>query len=163
MTPVLRSAARVLVIDADDRLLLLRGTDPVRPQWAIWHAPGGGIDPGENADEAARRELAEEVGLSVGDLGPVVWTRNVQFSFDGTAYDQHEVFFVHRVATHLVDTSGHSELERRSITDNRWFTIDELQASKDLMAPPDLPARMTELLRDGPPANPVEVAGAVIP
>lgn len=163
MTAVPRSSARVVLIDADDRVLLLQGHDPARPESPIWHAPGGGIDPGEGPEDAARRELSEEVGLTVGELGPVVWTRNVRFSFDGTVYDQAEVYFVVRVQSHDVNTSGHTELEQRYITDHRWFTIDELRASTDLVAPPDFSERFADLLAHGAPLTPVEVAGAVLP
>ncbi|HVQ87227.1 MAG TPA: NUDIX domain-containing protein [Actinomycetes bacterium] len=163
MTAVPRSSARVVLIDASDRVLLLKGVDPARPDTPIWHAPGGGIDPGELPEAAARRELAEEVGLTADELGPIVWTRHVQFSFDGTEYDQDEVYFVLRVDSHRVDNSGHTELERRYLTDHRWFSLDELRAVTELVAPPDFSERLAELIAVGPPVSPVEVAGAVLP
>jgi len=163
MPPVRRCSARVLVIDAQQRVLLLRGADPARPQWSIWHPPGGGIDPGETPEQAAQRELMEEVGLRPGELGPVVWTRRLVFSFDGTEYDQDEVYFVRYVERHEVDTRGHTALERRYLTGHRWFGIDDIRETADLVAPPDLADRLFELLRDGPPLTPVQVAGAVLP
>jgi len=163
MPPVRRRAARVLVIDAQQRLLLLRGVDPARPQWPIWHAPGGGIDPGESPEQAAGRELQEEVGLRPENLGAVVWTRQLRFSFDGIEYDQDEVFFVHHVDSHVVDTRGHSALERRYLSDHGWFTVADIRSTPDLVAPPDLAERFAELLRDGPPPSPVQVQGAVLP
>lgn len=87
MAPVRRRAARVLVIDARERLLLVRGGDPARPQHPIWHTPGGGVEPGERDEVAARRELVEEIGLQPSAMGPHVWNRSARFSFDGCLYD----------------------------------------------------------------------------
>ena len=69
-TPLDREAARVLLLDGSDRLLLFRGCDPAdrdRGQW--WFTPGGGLDPGETYEQGARREVLEETGLSQFDLG----------------------------------------------------------------------------------------------
>lgn len=59
-----------------------------------WLLPGGGVDPGEDARECARREVAEELGLDieVGRLLTVNWVASraevsapmgVHFVFDG--------------------------------------------------------------------------------
>jgi len=53
-----RRAARVVVLDPKDRLLLINGRDPGSRHGADWwEIPGGGIDPGETSLEAVRREL----------------------------------------------------------------------------------------------------------
>lgn len=51
--------ARAALIDGD-RVLLLRHT-----YMPGWHFPGGGVEPGETAEEAARRETEEETGLRI--------------------------------------------------------------------------------------------------
>jgi 8-oxo-dGTP pyrophosphatase MutT (NUDIX family) len=54
--------AMVAVIDAGDRVLLVRHTYGDRRRWEL---PGGWVRPGEPADEAALREVAEELGIAV--------------------------------------------------------------------------------------------------
>ena len=52
-----------IVRDAQDRLLLIRrGQAPSRGQWSL---PGGRVEPGESAESAVVREVAEETGLTV--------------------------------------------------------------------------------------------------
>lgn len=49
----------------DGRLLLVRRAQPPR----LWTLPGGRIEPGERAAEAARRELKEETGIDAEIVG----------------------------------------------------------------------------------------------
>src|SRR3712207_8303508 len=68
-----RPVARVLLLGPGGRLLLLLAQDaPGGHQW--WVTPGGGLDPGESFEQAARRELLEETGIRA-EVGPWVWTR----------------------------------------------------------------------------------------
>ncbi|WP_331735976.1 NUDIX domain-containing protein (plasmid) [Streptomyces anulatus] len=73
VNPVQIRTASVMLVDRDGRLLLQLRDDkaPIgRNKWAI---PGGYIKPGERPDLAARRELQEETGLSVGDDLELFW------------------------------------------------------------------------------------------
>ncbi|WP_284327091.1 NUDIX domain-containing protein [Demequina litorisediminis] len=51
-----REGARVLLLDDEGRLLVMRAHDSHRPERSWWFTPGGGIEPGESAAEAAARE-----------------------------------------------------------------------------------------------------------
>lgn len=153
----------MVVVEPTGRVLLFRGHDPQRPEHPIWHTPGGGVEAGEDDRTAARRELAEETGL-VADPGPLLWLRQLDFSFDGVQIAQDEVFFLVEVeAPFEPDTSGHNGAERAYLTGHGWFDVDDLLGCEDLLAPPDLPYRLADLLQHGPPADPVHVLGAVLP
>lgn len=49
-------------------LLIQRRNEPFQGQWAL---PGGFVDQGESLEEAARREVQEETGVTIDQLWPV--------------------------------------------------------------------------------------------
>lgn len=55
----------------NDGAVLLR----LHEKYDIWTGPGGHLDPGEDSNEAVRREIWEEVGLEVELVGPVGWVK----------------------------------------------------------------------------------------
>ncbi|MFF5171240.1 NUDIX hydrolase [Micromonospora sp. NPDC000089] len=146
-----RRAARVLLVDAGGRVLLFDGADPARPGHRYWFTPGGGLAPGESPAEGATRELAEETGLRVppAELGEPVWAETVEFPFDGVWYRQEQEFFLLRVATWEVDTTGFDAIERASIRGHRWWSPVELAATEERYYPPDLPAVLARALGGG--------------
>ncbi|MDG4767210.1 NUDIX domain-containing protein [Solwaraspora sp. WMMD406] len=143
-----RRAARVLLIDAADRVLMLRGNDPARPHHRYWFTPGGGLAPQETPVLGAVRELAEETGLRVSpdDLGAPVWHETVVFPFDGRWYRQEQDFFRLRVTRWQVDTSGFDHIERRTIDAYRWWSVQELAGSGERYYPAELPELVHRLL-----------------
>ena len=50
----------VLLFDEQDRVLLVRHSDR-----GVWVAPGGMVEPDEDPEETARREMREETGVDV--------------------------------------------------------------------------------------------------
>ena len=66
MTPI--PAAGVVCLRGDEVLLIRRGTSPRLGEWSL---PGGRIEPGERAADAAMRELVEETGVSAELVGLV--------------------------------------------------------------------------------------------
>jgi 8-oxo-dGTP pyrophosphatase MutT (NUDIX family) len=139
--PVDRRAARVLLLDAQDRLLLFHGRDPVdasRGTW--WFTPGGGLDPGETPAQGAVRELFEEIGLVVtaGDLGDVVHQRVTTFPWGELVYRQAEDYFLLRIEAHEVDTAGFDEVETVAVLGHRWWGRDELASTEERYYPREL-------------------------
>ena len=61
--PLLLVGSTVLVLDAQNRLLMMKRSDS-----DTWGVPGGAMELGETTEETARRELLEETSLEVGEL-----------------------------------------------------------------------------------------------
>ncbi|MCL2467904.1 MAG: NUDIX domain-containing protein [Micrococcales bacterium] len=141
-----RRAARVILVDPDDRVLMLRGHDADQESRSWWLVVGGGLDDGETFREAALREVREETGIELADdavVGPV-FTRSAVFDFVFERWRQDEELFYARVGPGTtVTTSGWTKEEEELLDDLRWFTLDEL-AAVDLEV---FPLGLVELVR----------------
>lgn len=145
-----RQAARVLLIDSADRILLLQAKNPDDANM-FWVMPGGGLNDDEGFDAAAFRETYEETGITA-TLGPCIWTRRHSYLFNGLQYDQHERVFV----AHTKDSYTEPECPDSYVIGHRWWTLNELQKSTEVFAPRRLAYLLPVILRGEYPETPVD-------
>jgi 8-oxo-dGTP pyrophosphatase MutT (NUDIX family) len=150
---------RAIVIDRQGRTLLFRAFGDAARSRSFWITPGGGVAEGESDGEALRRELAEECGLREFEIGPLVWVREVTFPMPDTGklLHQQERFYLVRVEDHEVDVTGWDDFERQFMAEPRWWTLEELDRSREDFAPSGLAGHLANLLRGNIPAQPLDV------
>ncbi|WP_415786437.1 NUDIX hydrolase [Deinococcus saxicola] len=98
----------------EGKVLLIRRGDN-----GLWDVPGGGSEAGETPEETARRELAEETGLSVGILRSLGVFQHQHNYADGNVVDW---------TTHVF-TAAYSSGEAQADDDAdeaRWWPLPEL-------------------------------------
>lgn len=154
-----REAARVVVLDAAGRALLVRGHDRHDPDYFWWFTVGGGRMPGEEPRRAACRELAEETGIFAepADLEGPVLRRESLFEFSTITCRQDEDFFLLRLdrrddALGVAAQDGWTELEREVLDELAWWSAEDLAAVRaqgTLVFPRGLPEFITRW-RAGP-------------
>ena len=74
-----KKVAKVIIINADDHILMLKRSDYVDKFAGEWDLPGGHIQVGEDFEVGMKREVKEETGLDVGDCTFVDKIDNLDF------------------------------------------------------------------------------------
>lgn len=125
--PILMVGAAILVVDAHNRLLLMKRSDS-----GCWGPPGGAVEPGEHVDKAAKRETREETGLEIGEMslfgafsGPELYYK----------YPNGDEVYNVTIVYLSSDFSGEVKLDHEH-TEFCWFTLDEIP---DNISPPIIP------------------------
>lgn len=133
-----RRAGRVVVLDPDGRVLLMRyDEDP--PDGRHWTTPGGGLRPGESYADAASRELAEETGwVDIALLGEI--HRNVRTMWHGDRIvRQHECLFLARTDQACRELGDVAAMHASDgITAWRWWTLADLDTTGEVVWPAGL-------------------------
>lgn len=111
-----------------------------------WLTPGGGADPGETPHETAVRELFEETGLRVDDLGELVASLDFDVNRPNARHSHAHWDFFRYVVDEPFEPSRDdwTDDERVDITGARWWTLNELIASGEAYSPRILPRLIAE-------------------
>lgn len=154
-TPPVREAARAIVLDEDQRVLLLRYDE----NGGFWATPGGSLEEGEDHATATLRELREELGIDAAtvELGMQLAERSKDHLVGGREVRQVERYFLARVSP------GDVRPERATQPDNireyRWWTQDELRSTAETVYPQGLADLIAAVAEGRTPNRPIVLAG----
>ena len=154
-----RSAARVVLLDRSARIFMVNAEDPLdpfKPPW--WEIPGGGIGRGEDSAAAAARELYEETGIVDVEMGPVIWTQRVQFTFGGYYFDSDERIHVAWCDGGEYQPRHLEALEEAAFLGARWWEVDELLVSEESVLPALLRDYLAPIAAGELPVEPIDIS-----
>jgi 8-oxo-dGTP diphosphatase len=135
MEPEFRRAARLVVVDSRNHVLLLQYARISGQKF--WATPGGGLEDGETFEEAAAREALEELGVRNPHLHALC-DQTADFVFVDRQVNQTERFFLLRLESLELDDEVREVHRRESILEIRWWSLADLSDSSELIFPEGL-------------------------
>lgn len=126
--PIIMCGANVIIIGADQKILLHHRTDR-----DLWGLPGGAMELGESTEETAVREVFEEVNLRCRDLELFNVYSGKDFYYQYP--DGNEVYNV--TVTYLCrDFEGEIAVDKSEGDEARFFALDDIPQN---ISPPIIP------------------------
>lgn len=120
----MRVAAYAVIVDEDSRMLLARWIEGRRAAWTL---PGGGLEPGEDPEKAARREVREETGYRVA-LDELLGIHSRVIPASQRLLDTDEPLHTLRIVYRAHITGGRLRHEKNGSTDRAgWFGLDQVR------------------------------------
>lgn len=153
VTTLVRQAARVILLDHEQRVMLLRYDE----NQGFWATPGGALELGEDYPTAALRELREELGIEDVELGPQLAERSKQHHVGGQPVRQVERYYLARVDADDIDPARATQPDE--IRERRWWALTELHTTAERVYPIGLGDLVASVLEHGGPVCPVVLAG----
>ncbi len=121
---VIGTGVRIVVRDSAGRVLLVK--DAYRKRWGI---PEGIVEPDENITDAARREVFDITGLSVGLLNPFAYYSDPVYQLE---FSNEEKVQQYTMAFVTEDFSGQLLKSTDEISDTGFFYINNLPDIEDV-------------------------------
>jgi len=147
-----REAVRAILLSKEDEVLLLRIRPPQGGDY-FWITPGGGLENGETAEAALKRELREELGREDFVIGPLVWRRQHTFDWGGARICQREQYYV--VETDRFEPRMSDAVEAAALSRFSWWPASELAYASERLTPLSLAKIVAGYLVEGAPRGPL--------
>ena len=165
MSLPIRNSAKVLLLNDKNEILLLCADDPKttgvdgKYNGPFWFLVGGEIEKDESIQEAAFREIHEEVGIEKEDvkLGPVVWLGEYDLILNGVLTHLKQTFIVARTNKREVSFNNLTSWEKSTLKKIEWFSLEKIKNSKEVIYPVLLLKYLPDVIAEKYPEKPFDI------
>ena len=161
-----RNSVKIVLLN-DKNELLLMGTDDqniknVNGEYKgrFWQLIGGKIEENETIMETAKRELFEETSINSKDVefGPIILHGELNLLMNNIQTTINQKFIVARLKTNVNLSLKHlTKEEKRTVTELKWFSLKEIEDSKEIIYPGVLPIYLKQLLDGNIPDSSLKI------
>lgn len=135
-----QQAARAILVSPEKEVLLLKlKADPMNERHRgmdfFWITPGGRLEEGESYEEGLQRELYEETGITDAVIERELFLDSFTFYEKKIPRNVSNRYYLLRTKTTEVTDENLYDYEREQIVELRWWSLSEINATKETIFP----------------------------
>ena len=156
---LIRKSSRAIVLNKQNQIFLFRYTfDFFAEGESIWITPGGALDEGESFEDALKKELSEELGITLTERAPYVFYRTPLYELkNGETVRSEERFYLLHCTDEEFSYDGWSESETKRMTAGKWWSVEEISQSEEKFFSEDVVGILKRLSEGEIPKEPEEI------
>lgn len=154
-----RKSSRAILLDSEDRIFLFKFEFAMLSEHnTLWVTPGGGVEDGENFEQALSREIYEELGFEIKGDFKWLYYRNKPFTTkSGQTFISEERYYLIKVDNFNINFENMTYNEQNHTKDWKWWTIEEIMGFSETFFADNLGERLTEVINGSIPDKPLEI------
>lgn len=128
-----RNSSRAIVLNDKNEIFLFQYVfDYFKDGNIVRITPGGGLEPGEDYEDALRREINEEMGIFLKEVPQSSYYRDATYTLkNGENVIAHELFYVIHIESMNLSFRGWTESEKIRMKKGKWWSREEIEKSAD--------------------------------
>lgn len=156
---MVRKSSRAIVLNMQNQIFLFRYTfDFFAEKQSVWITPGGGLEEGENFEDALKRELFEELGIELKEQAPLVFFRTPLYELkNGETVRSEERFYLVYCDEASFSYDCWSENETKRMSAGKWWSVEEIRESGEKFFSEDIIGILERLSQGDVPREPEEI------
>ena len=161
----IRNSIKIVLLNQSNQLLLIGIDDKNITESSgkyngkFWQLIGGKIEENETLEQAMQRELFEETSLTEKEVtfGPIIWHGALDLIMHGVPTHITQKFILAKTEAKSVGLSHLTAEEKSVVKELRWFSIDEIENSDEIIYPALLPKYLRPILDGNIPEKSIEI------
>lgn len=154
----IRKSARAILINEKGQVLLFKFVfKNVKGDKVLWVTPGGGLKEGENFKAALKRELFEETGIHLNEVGPWTCTRELLINGKNGDFISYERYFLIHTDSSEIQLLNMTDNEKDTLKDIKWWDVDEILKANEEFGPPEIGELVHQINIGNVPKEPLKL------